>query len=258
MDYRVWLSEQLEKRKTKNPSYSQRSFARTLGVHPSSLSQVLLGKRPLTLKAAKRISDALSLDPSERQRFMQSAVLASVGETEQSIAEASTLRELELDKFKLISEWYHLAILALASLKENRSDSSWIAEMLYISQKEARGALQRLERVGILGRRGKRFFQKIPFFQVAAPAGSTSIRRFHHDALQLAEKSLERDAVDEREFNTITMAIDVKKLAEAKKRIIKFRDELCSFLETGEQSQVYMLSVQLFPISKKEGIRNEK
>jgi uncharacterized membrane protein (DUF106 family) len=48
----------------------------------------------------------------------------------------------------------------------------------------------------------------------------------------------------------MTMSIDVKKLPEARKIIKKFRREMSQFLESGNQTRVYQLGIQLFPISK--------
>ena len=42
----------------------------------------------------------------------------------------------------------------------------------------------------------------------------------------------------------------MSKLTEAKARMRKFRDELCDYLEEGEKTEVYELSLQLFPRTK--------
>jgi hypothetical protein len=54
----------------------------------------------------------------------------------------------------------------------------------------------------------------------------------------------------ERDFTTVTMAIDKRKLSTAKELIRKFEDELSDLLESGHRTDVYRLSVQLFPFTK--------
>ncbi len=56
---------------------------------------------------------------------------------------------------------------------------------------------------------------------------------------------------DEKDITSMTMAIDESKIPEAKKRIKAFRRQLCEFLETGKQTRVFNLGIQLYPISKK-------
>lgn len=51
-DYRFFLMQELETRKGKNKSYSLRAFSRNIGVTPSFMSQILNGKRVLSLKSA--------------------------------------------------------------------------------------------------------------------------------------------------------------------------------------------------------------
>ncbi|MEE6249990.1 MAG: hypothetical protein VX583_06285, partial [Bdellovibrionota bacterium] len=41
------LMEKLSSRQSRNPSYSLRAFANDIGIHPSSLSQILKGNRGL-------------------------------------------------------------------------------------------------------------------------------------------------------------------------------------------------------------------
>jgi transcriptional regulator with XRE-family HTH domain len=57
-------------RKDKNPRYSLRAFARSLGVSSGQLSEILSGKRPLSHKLARRISMALALTEEESQKLI--------------------------------------------------------------------------------------------------------------------------------------------------------------------------------------------
>ena len=47
------------------------------------------------------------------------------------------------------------------------------------------------------------------------------------------------------------MAIDPTKLPEARRRIRQFRDELCDYLESGDQTEVYRWNMQLVPLKGK-------
>lgn len=79
-------------RKEKNPRYSLRAFARSLGVSSGQLSEILSGKRPLSHKLARRISIALALTEDESQKLIflvsqQSQFLEATGSNSRQLSE---------------------------------------------------------------------------------------------------------------------------------------------------------------------------
>lgn len=75
-DYRHWLQRQLQMRQTASPGYSLRSFARSLGLSPATLCQVMSGKRPISRKVALRIADGCNLNADERASFLLAALVS--------------------------------------------------------------------------------------------------------------------------------------------------------------------------------------
>lgn len=65
-DYLVGI---FNERKDKNPRYSLRAFARSLGVSSGQLSEILSGKRPLSHKLGRRIAVAMALTEDESQKL---------------------------------------------------------------------------------------------------------------------------------------------------------------------------------------------
>ena len=65
-----FLMTTFNERKDKNPRYSLRAFARSLGVSSGQLSEILSGKRPLSHKLARRIAIALALTEEESQKLV--------------------------------------------------------------------------------------------------------------------------------------------------------------------------------------------
>jgi plasmid maintenance system antidote protein VapI len=66
-----YLISIFRERKDKNPRYSLRAFARSLGVSSGQLSEILSGKRPLSHKLARRITVALALTDEESKKLVQ-------------------------------------------------------------------------------------------------------------------------------------------------------------------------------------------
>src|SRR5690348_4546236 len=69
-DALVLLRQKLEEAKIRNSSWSQRAFAKKLGLSSGALSEIMTGKRPLSMKARKKIIDRLQLSPDERRRLL--------------------------------------------------------------------------------------------------------------------------------------------------------------------------------------------
>ena len=161
--------------------------------------------------------------------------------------------QLNIDSFTAISEWYHYAILELTYVSGFKSDAKWIAKKLSITVEEAKAATERLKRLGLLLEengsliKSSKLLTNLSF--VNTSAAHQELQR------QIIEKSLfaiDGCNQDEKDITSMTMAIDVANLPKAKEIIKKFRRELCALLEDGEQSQVYNLAIQLYPISNKQ------
>jgi uncharacterized protein (TIGR02147 family) len=245
MNYRLFLKEELERRRQVNSLYSLRAFSRQLKMSPAQLSQIISGKRPLTAKTAFRIAEVLALSPLETSTFVESTLQSVPKET-------STAVEIKEDEFSLIADWYHLAILSLSELRQHRADPRWIASQLGIKTSEASVALQRLQKLKIIEIKGGKVRQIMNPLKTPSDVPSSANRIYHAQNLDKAKEKLETVPVADREFSAITMAVSRKNLPKAKKMITEFKRKLCALLEQGEKQAVYSLAIQLFPVSKLE------
>ncbi len=248
-----WLRIEYALRRSRNESYSLRAFARFLRVPSGPLSEIMAKKRTLSVPLGKKICDRLGYNPAEQQKFLglvQKHRRGRVAAPEPDAPEdPAAYRQLELDKFALMSDWYHFALLSLMETKDFSHDEKWIAARLGISTVEARGALECLSRLGMVQNiQGK----WIGTGEWSTPHNVPSLagRRFEKQGLQKASEALEHVPVEQRDITSITMAIDPAKLPQAKELIRRFRREMAQFLEQGERKEVYKLNVQLFPLSK--------
>ena len=217
------LRAELARRCEKNPRYSLRSFARASGISHTVLSLVMSGKRPLSRKAALKLADFLGLDPSRKTELLENR--ADVLPAEQNV------EQLSLDAFAVIADWYHLAILTSLSLSDARFEARWLARKFSISELEAKMAMERLERLGLVEE-----FEAGRWRQSGAPLRFTNtettaaVRKFHRQLLEKAMDSLESDPMPIRDFSSMTLAIDPAQLPYAQRRIRQFRRELAAEL----------------------------
>ena len=216
-------------------------------VSPAVLSRVLSGKRKMTFNLATRIADALHMGPIERE------TLYSFFTDPQSDEEKTDRheKELSIDCFNAMKEWYHYGITQLLFMQSFQEDPKWIAKMLSITELEAKMAVERLLRLGILDRdeEGK-LFRTSTHLSTSTDIASAGIRHFQKQILEKSIESLEKDPLLERDITSITVAINEERIPEAKKEIMKFRKRMAEFLGEGEKTRVYNLGVHLIPLSK--------
>jgi plasmid maintenance system antidote protein VapI len=116
--FREILERELTRRRARNPRYSMRAFAAALAIDHSSLSQILRGKRRLTMRGIRRIGAALRLSPHEIEMHC--------------------------------AEENDVALLQIVGTKRFRADSRWLATILGIPVDAVNVALQRLVRLRVL------------------------------------------------------------------------------------------------------------
>src|SRR4051812_8640701 len=71
---RETLANELLSRQLRNERYSLRAFARSLGLSPSKLSDIMKGKQGLSLATAREIVTKLDLSVDEARAFCDSAI----------------------------------------------------------------------------------------------------------------------------------------------------------------------------------------
>ncbi len=256
--YRDYLRAELVRRIRTNPRYSQRAFARHLTMSPGELSEVLCGKRSLSVRSALKVAKTLGLTPEETQRLLFLIQIEKVGAEDSPALEAvrdsaptPQTRNLTLDVYHIISDWYCLAILTLADCMQFSWDPAWIAKRFGISVHEVTVALERLERVGLIERSAGGALSVVKDY-VLSPAGvpSEAIRNTHRQLLEKAIASLDLHSVDQREFCGVGLAFDPRQLPSVRAEVNEFLDHLVRKYSRGKRSQVYHLQFCSFPLTE--------
>lgn len=252
--FRKALQSEFEKKTKKNRLFSIRSFAQQLEIEPSSLAQILSGKRKLTDKMCSRLGAKLGFSPLKVRALMKEAYARS--ETFPSF------KKLSEDAFRVVSDWHYYAILELIACEEFKGTTSWIAKTLGLSFAETLSAIERLKRLNYLeitpegvwiDRLGDANNLGNEF---KAPAFTENQRQ----VLKKATEALDKVSYEERVQSSMTLAGSSEKVAEAKIKILNFIEELDAFMKSGtSKDEVFTISVSLFPLSQiKSGDKNEK
>ncbi|MGK5084756.1 TIGR02147 family protein [Bdellovibrionota bacterium FG-1] len=256
-EFQKLLVEKITEIRLRNPSYSVRAFACKAGISSSALSEILNGKRHVSKALARKITQKLCVDPDRAANILSGFPEKSRRKRAQTV-QAVQYSQLNMDHFRVISDWYHFAIQSLSETENYRHDSEWISKRLNIKSKDAACALDRLERLGMLELDDTgRPVRGAPAYVTTDDIADLSLRKVHAQNLELAKDSLENDSVSERDFTAMTMAIDPDQLPAAKKMIREFQDRLCAFLESGRKKEVHKLCIQLIPLTKPETIKED-
>lgn len=236
------LTSEFDKRKKRNANFSLRSFAKWLGISPAQLSQMMTGKRPITLNTLKKITDRLGLSPLEKKNLLHSILKDKDSEP---VVETK-MRQMQEDEFRLISDWFHFAILILSQVKGANPDPRWIARRLGIGVAEAHQALLRLERLGVI--QTKPVFKQLGDpISVLSSVPSDAIRKYHKQLLGLAMEKIETVPVHQREFQSISIPLSPKNIGIYKKAMDDFLEQVSHMTEDYPGSEIYHMNVQLFP-----------
>ncbi|MNJ96745.1 hypothetical protein D3C87_144760 [compost metagenome] len=259
--YRDYIDREFRRRCRRNSQYSLRAFARDIEVSPSKLSEVMRRKCGLSAHAAELLCEKLKLSEVETQHFI---VLVEAEHSRNSTRKAQArdqLREfqvqhgygeLDLERFKIISEWYHLALLEMMECETFESDIDWMANQLGLDAFVVAEALERLETFGLL--KSEETGYRPTGSNLAAPSGvpSREMREFHLQMMNKGLDCVENGSIEERDVSHIMMSIDAKDFPKAQDMIKKFRREFATLLqENPTKNSLYALGIQFFPLDNK-------
>lgn len=238
------LAEEYQRIRSKRSSFSQRAFAQKLGLSSGALSGIMNGKRRVSTRYAFNLLEKLEIDPLRVQSIMTDGIV-----WKKDSPLNKKIRELSADDFFIVSQGIHFALLSLMETSNFKSDLHWMSQRLGKSKTKIKSALERLERLGLIAYKKKRYSVSSEVIHSTDEIPNSAIRQSHHESLEEAIVSLEKDLVSERDFTSQTMAIDPKNLPLAKKMIRQLRIDLENLMEKGEKKEVYKLAIQLFPLT---------
>lgn len=212
----------------------------------------------MSAKVAREVGDRLDWSASEKDFFV--ALVESEharSKTKRAMAK-QTLGQFEhktLDNevFSLISDWYHLAILELVLTDGFKPEPKWIAKRLSISPIQVEQAVSRLQTLGLLACHNGKWEVTEKFPATTSGTPSQAIKKFHSQILNKATDALYLQSVDERDFSSISVAINPDDLPEMKEEIKNFRRALeRKYKARNHKRAVYSLNIQLFSLTQTE------
>lgn len=255
--YLTKIKEDLSQKQRANPHYSLRAYARDLGVHPATMSQIIKGNRPLPLKDSGRVVEKMNLGPKERTLFLESLLKSKVKLDNIKIDDLDERFMLDESHYKIIAEWEHYAVLDLFELKGFEATLLEISQRLGITENRADVVVNNLLTAGLLSAEKDATFKKVhEDVRTTEDIKSQALKDSHKEAMKMGIDKLDEIEVELRDFSSTTVAVDLDKLPEAKAIIREFRQKMSKLLRDGEKTDVFQLAIQFYPLTKTNTHKN--
>ena len=260
---REFLRKEFERRIRRNERFSVRAWAKQLGLkHHALLTLVLKNERSLNPPLSFQIRDGLKLKNKEARYFDILVMYENAKSKEEkalyenileSLLPDQRFRLLEVDTFRMISDWYHLAIVEMTNLENFKNDPVWISNRLghTVTPAQVTEDVDRLIRLKLLKKeKDKSLKRTASEFLTTKDIPSEAIRSYHTQIMNLALKALEEDAVTEKGFESYTMSVDVANIPKAKLLMQEFQKKMSRLLEKQSGQEVYQFNMQLFRLTR--------
>jgi uncharacterized protein (TIGR02147 family) len=261
-DYRLFIKEYCDERKKTQPAFSYRYIAQKAGLKSTGfISWVVLGKRTVSTKLARKLAEILKLGKRETDYFLLlvSHNQATTAEERQHYLEkmlafrSTRTTVVERNRDQYYSRWYYSAIRELVALTPIRSEQE-IVHLLKpsITQAEAREALDLLCRLGFIRKNSDGLFERI---DAALTCGSdvppAIIHAFQVAMMQLAQSAPYRIPKEDRDISTLTISCNAADLDRIRERVRQMRAEITEIACASEHAdRIFQINTQLFPLSK--------
>lgn len=260
-DHREYIKRELTARVRRRPLYSQRAFARDMGLAPSSLTDFLKGRIGFSSGRISQISKQLGLSVEQKEHWsdlVESKFSRDIDKRKLSLIRVKARLEAEksaltMEEFKTISEWQHFAYLDLVDMNSAKySDVKVAAAALQLPLKVMKESTQRLIHLKLLRETESGNYEVDPRRNVGNQIPSEGIRSFHHQILEKAMIALETQSMDRRFNSSTTVGLPKSKIP----IIIQELQSMCfKILEphlqaaNGEPSEeLYCLGIQFFDL----------
>lgn len=262
-DYRKFLRDFYEDRKSRPSGFSYRQFCLRAGLtSPSLLKEVMDGKRNLTEASTAQFARGLGLTDADTAffgalvRFNQAV---DPGMKQQCLEEMRRLRRkipiavVPLDAYDYYSKWYLPVLRELAPTRDWNGDWPALARRVRprIRPLEAREGIDLLLKLGMLQRQGARWIQADPVIGTGGEVGSLAVRAGNREFARKGLESIDELPPAERDVSTLVVGLPKSAHTLVQQEIREFKERLIRLAQDHPDSdEVFAVNVQFFPLSQ--------
>lgn len=268
LDYRDFIRDHCDCRKSVDPGFSQRAFAREAELPPSCsslLPSVIKGRR--NLSANLRIKFAKALGLSERD-FRYFDLLVQFNQAKGMIEKnhffslltkfrSSRARIVGEGQYRYYSKWYYSAVWTYFGIDQKQRHPAVIASRIFPSMTVAQveESIRLLLSLGLIQKTASGYATTDKHLYTEKDIHAIATRQHLHELTETAMQALETVPPDRRQYNALMFSVSEAGFQAVKDRIRSFQEELREIVDSdSREDRIYTLTMQLFPNSQsKEG-----
>lgn len=245
--------EHYQELKTKNPSFSIRSFAKFLDVDQSFLSKVLKGKKGLSKRLFVKITNRLNFSADRVNSIIEST------------AGRLVYRSMENEFYNEANDWLCYAIVELGKTRAQGMTVKEIAEYFGATEVAVENVLSKLKKFNLVENENVSNWRvkTVSTLPQDFAKSSEARKRLQQQFLKLSYNSISRQDLGSRINLGLTISIPKDKFEQAKERLISFCSSFADEFQPNEQEntakvnpdEVYQLCLSLFTL---KGIGNDR
>jgi transcriptional regulator with XRE-family HTH domain len=244
MYFQKFLNEELKNRCLKNPNYSLRSFAKTLGYDPSNLSKYLSGQQKISNRFFLNVKKILKLKENSLTEFER-----------ENAHLFNQQNAFSITQFEEIGQFQHLTVYEALNLTSIETTAKNLAKLTKTDEKIVESILQSLEKLGAIAQtRGewKPTSQILKgVFKPRDKSPEDQISLFYKEVLNKMLISLNHSA--EAKHYVSFIATNSSLIPEVQNKLKSYREELLTWLESASEKDVVLnIGFSIFPIVESE------
>ena len=264
-DYVYFFEELYLSQKNKKLDYSQRDFAKDLGVPAPRINQVLNRKEGISAKRALEIAKRIDLNDAEKEYFYHLVLSKTSKSDKQKQISVEYLQKynlntnhnyLGLDKHPIIRMEGWDIIWNLIELEENLDQLRMLSVKNGFESAKFNEIILSFLEEELIGIFEGRIFKKKKNIAFGNAISSKDVRNHHIVKLKESIRSLELLDKTKRKNESMTFTVRKEDYPILEQRVEQFIDNLRAGLEYGEHDEIMTINISLFPsLIKTEGFK---
>ncbi len=233
-------------------------LAQKLGYNSaSSLSMIAKGDRLPSQSLLEGLFEEWSIASADRDRIRLQVEIEKRNRNGKSplqlIAKLNQLapyHKIDINHHLLIRDWYVLVIKILADCPQFSADPQAISQKLRkkITPAQAKKAIELLIETKLLVKDPvtEKVSPTIGHTESSHEIADEAIRENHKGMIKRAYEAIEEQSIQQRHYNSLSLQFDMKRMPQAKQKILDFVKQFNEEFNADQSNQVYQLNVQLF------------
>jgi uncharacterized protein (TIGR02147 family) len=263
LEYRDFLRDLYNDKKSVKPYFSYRFIAKKLSIDPSHVVKIFQKQRHISVKLIEGCIELAELKGREAEYF---ATLVHFNKTKTDsecklhFQKLLALKDkdvraftLEKGQYEFFQNWYYSAILTLLEFYPFRNDYAALSKKLNppITESQAKKAVALLRKLKLIKKQPDGTFGLTSTMVTTGEQWrSLAISSFQEETMRLALESLHRIPREDRNISTVTVTLSKNDLDEANEILKECRTALLKLAENQKNPErVYQINMQLFPVT---------